>query len=393
MALTDLTEDRPRSGWLRQAQRLAGAHTTFGTKAIAAVEQARQQPETSLSSNLADAERASLAEAREAELAKELELALVKISGMERRTVQEQAGAEATNQQLDILKEQNDEAARRIAALEEELAAERSGAGLQENEIESLRNSLDLATSENSRMAARIDLAESLLAESRVQADLLRTEAVTADVKRIKTVDVAHRTDEKYQAETRKLQDDLAAMTTRARTAETLSADSRECLVIRIAENEKLACSLVEATDACRDANGKLEVLQSSLFTKEVQLKEIEQSRQTLMAKAHKLLENHQTRDRALARAEEKIKLLDQWIARLEAEARRNIAEAENAVPATQPQPQIEVYAPGEDPREAKRKKWIELARELAKLDLKRQISGHIQAISTPSLLAGTITY
>jgi crescentin len=389
MALADLTEDRPRSGWLRQAQRLAGTHTTFGTKAIAAVEQARQQQETSL----AEAQRTSLAEAREAELAKELELALAKTAGMERRMAQEHATAETTNQQLEILKEQNDEAARRIAALEQELAAERSGAGLQENEIESLRNSLDLAVSENSRMAARVDLAESLLTESRVRAESLRAEAVTADVKRIKTVDVAHRADEKYQAEAGKLHDDLAAMTARARTAETLLADSRECLVIRIAENEKLACSLAEATDACRDADRKLERLEGLLCTKEVQIKEIEQSRQTLMAKAHTLLENHQTRDRALARAEEKIKLLDQWIARLEAEARRNIDETEKAVPTTQPQPRIEIYTPVEDPREAKRRKWMELARELAKLDLKRQLSGPIQAISTPSLLAGTITY
>jgi chromosome segregation ATPase len=216
---------------------------------------------------------------------------------------------------------------------------------------------------------------------------------VTADVKRIKTVDVAHRADEKYQAEAGKLHDDLAAMTARARTAETLLADSRECLVIRIAENEKLACSLAEATDACRDADRKLERLEGLLCTKEVQIKEIEQSRQTLMAKAHTLLENHQTRDRALARAEEKVKLLDQWIARLEAEARRNIGETAKAVPDTQPQPQIEIYAPVEDQREAKRRKWMELARELTKLDLKRQLSGPIQAISTPSLLAGTITY
>jgi crescentin len=250
-----------------------------------------------------------------------------------------------------------------------------------------------LTISENSRMAARVELAESLLTESRVQAECLRAEAVTADVKRIKTVDVAHRTDEKYQAEVGKLRDDLAAMTARARTAETLLADSRECLVIRIAENEKLACSLAEASDACRDANGKLEVLHGLLLTKETQLKEIEQSRQTLMAKAHKLLENYQSRDRALARAEDKIKLLDQWIARLEAEVRRNIGEAKDSILAVQTRPAAEISAPAEDPREAKRKKWMELAQELAKLDLKRRLSGHIRAISPPTLLAGTITY
>jgi hypothetical protein len=395
MALADLNEDRPRSGWLRQAQRLAGTHTTFGTKAVAAVEQARQQRETRLpSNNFAEAENASLSQAREAELTKELELALAKIAGLERRMAQEKATAEAADRLRDTLKEQNDEAASRIAALEEELATERSGASLQQNEIESLQNSLDLAISENSRMAARVDLAESLVAESRVQAESLRAEAVTTDVKRIKTVDVAHRTDEKYQAEARKLQDDLAAMTTRARTAETLLADSRECLVIRIAENEKLTSDLAEANEHCRDSDSKLEELQSLLGATERQIREIEQSRQTLIVKSHKLLESHQTRDQALVRAEEKIKLLNQWIARLEAEARLSASKAKSpAVVTVQPQPRTEVVAPVEDPREIKRRKLMELARELTKLDLKRQVAGHMQAISTPTLLTGTITY
>jgi hypothetical protein len=386
MALTDLTEDRPRSGW----QRLAGARSTFGTKTIAAVAQERQQ----LDATRAEAERASLAEAREAELAKELELALAKLSGIDRRVAQEKAAAETTEQKLTKLKERNDEAVRRIAALEEELAAERSGTDLQRNEIESLRNSLDLTISENSRMSARVDLADSLLAESRVQAESLQAQAVTADVRRIKTVDVAHRTDEKYQAEARKLQDDLAAMTARARTAETLLADSRECLVIRIAEAEKLARDLAAANERSRN---KCQELQDQLAAREMRLREAEKSRQTLMAKTHKLLDNYQSRDQALARAEEKIKLLDQWIVRLEAEARRNVGDANSAVPVTQPQRRTEIILSAEDPREIKRRKWLELARELAKLSLKRQVqhqvAEHLQAISTPSLLAGTITY
>jgi crescentin len=389
MALTDLTEDRPRSGW----QRLAGARSTFGTKTIAAVAQERQQ----LDATRAEAERASLAEAREAELAKELELALAKLSGIDRRVAQEKAAAETTEQKLTKLKERNDEAVRRIAALEEELAAERSGTDLQRNEIESLRNSLDLTISENSRMSARVDLADSLLAESRVQAESLQAQAVTADVRRIKTVDVAHRTDEKYQAEARKLQDDLAAMTARARTAETLLADSRECLVIRIAEAEKLARELAATNERSRSWERKCQELQDQFAEREMRLREAEKSRQTLMAKTHKLLDNYQSRDQALARAEEKIKLLDQWIVRLEAEARRNVGDANSAVPVTQPQRRTEIILSAEDPREIKRRKWLELARELAKLSLKRQVqhqvAEHLQAISTPSLLAGTITY
>ncbi len=395
MALTDLTEDKPRKGWLRQAQRLAGAHVTPGMKIGASLAQVPQQ--RNATSNLVEAERASLAEAREAELAKELELALAKLSGMDRRVAQEKAAAETTEQKLTELEEQNGEAVRRIAALEEELAAERSGADLQRNEIESLRNSLDLTISENSRMSARVDLADSLLAESRVRAESLLAKAVTADVQRIKTVDVAHRTDEKYQAEAAKLKDDLAAMTARARTAETLLADSRECLVIRIAEAEKLARDLAAANERSRNWDRKCQELQDQLAAREMRLCEAEKSRQTLMAKTYKLLDNYQSRDQALTRAEKKIKLLDQWIVHLEAEARQNAGEANSVVAVTQPQPRTETVLSAEDPREIKRRKWMELARELAKLSLKRQfrhqVVEHLQAISTPSLLAGTITY
>jgi len=397
MALAEFTEDRPRSGWQRPSQRLAGIHTAPETKAVAA-EQARQQREASLSPDLT--ERTAVAEARQAELADELELALARLSGTERRVADEKATRAEVAERLDTLQEQN--AVRPVAAFEAELAAERNGAGLQQNEIESLRNSLDLAISENSRMAARVDLAESLLAESRVQSECLRAEAVTADVQRIKTVDIAHRTDEMHQAEARKLQDDLDAMTVRARTAETLLADARECLVIRIAESEKLACALAQAVEANRDADSRLAELQDLLRAKELKIAEIERSRQALMSKAHKLLENHQSRDQALARAEEKIKLLDQWIVRLEAEARRSRDEAKKAtaqaaiahgVVPVATRPGTEIGGPAEDPRDAKRKKWMELARELAKLELKLQLPGSTKAISTQPLLAGTITY
>ncbi len=406
MALADFTEDRPRREWQRPSRGFPGPDMASGIKVLGAAGQARPQRETTLSSDLP--ERTAIAEARQAELTNELELALTRLSGTERRGADEKAACADVTEQPEALKEENAEAAGRVAGFEAELAAERNGAGLQQNEIESLRNSLDLAISENSRMAARVDLAESLLAESRVQSECLRAEAVTADVQRIKTVDIAHRSEEMHQAETRKLQDDLAAMTARARTAETLLADARECLVIRIAESEKLAYSLAQATEANRDADIRLAELQDLLRTKELQIAQIERSRQALMTKAQKLLENHQSRDQALARAEEKIKLLDQWIVRLEAEARRSrdaaakavaqvavapVAVAPVAVALVPTPPGSEICAPAEDPREAKRKKWMELARELAKLELKLQLPSPSKTISTQPLLAGTITY
>jgi hypothetical protein len=46
-----------------------------------------------------------------------------------------------------------------------------------------------------------------------------------------------------------------------------------------------------------------------------------------------------------------------------------------------------------EDARESRRSTWIELARELAKLSLKRQLAAPGQIAPTPTFLADTISF
>src|SRR5579871_6900241 len=100
MALADFNEDRPQNGWLRQAQRLAGAHTAFGMKANAVAEQVRKQRDTGQSPDLTErtAGRTAVAETRQAELTRDLELALARIAGMEQRIASEKALREDATQ-------------------------------------------------------------------------------------------------------------------------------------------------------------------------------------------------------------------------------------------------------------------------------------------------------
>src|SRR5580704_13531225 len=180
-------------------------------------------------------------------------------------------------------------------------------------------------------------------------------------------------------------------MTSRAEIAERLLADARECLTTRIAENTATERNLADATAARRDGERDLHELQDLLRLKQCQINELEQSRLKLIAATNTLLKTFQNRDAALVHADDEIKVLNARIVELEtqvqqANSRRKTAKADG-------QSQQTVILPAADDAGDKiRKKWAELARELANLaKLKPQLATPIQA--GPSLLASTITF
>ncbi|HLN36961.1 MAG TPA: hypothetical protein VK337_04215, partial [Xanthobacteraceae bacterium] len=201
-----------------------------------------------------------------------------------------------------------------------------------------------------------------------------------------------------YRIEASVLSGRLATMTSRAEVAERLLTDSRECLAARIAENAATERSLADAAAARRDAERDLHELQDLLRLKQCQINELEQSRLQLIAATNTLLKTFQNRDAALVHADDEIKVLnarivelEAQIAQFEAQARQAIRRREAAKAAAQSQ-QTVILPAADDAGEKIRKKWAELARELAKLaKLKPQLMAPNQAGS--SLLASTITF
>ena len=107
---------------------------------------------------------------------------------------------------------------------------------------------------------------------------------------------------------------------------------------------------------------------------------------------ANALLKSFQGRDAALAAAEAKANLLNARIAELEAAA--CIAEEQLAQQAQELKAQAEGAHRANEASENARKKWAELARELATLvNLKRRLAEPGRAAPTPTLLASTITF
>jgi chromosome segregation ATPase len=363
------------NGWLDQAARLAVTHVTpIATRAQS-------------SPGAAETEFDAAPASREIELADELELTRARATGLERRLVQETAAKQA-------LVEQFEAADARIAELENELAAAHDELSLRDNENESLRTSLDLAMAENAALTERLSKSGAAQRSAGSQVEYLQTALTAAETECSRHFSEAR----DFRIEASTLTDVLARMTSRAEIAERLLADARECLAARIAENTATERSLVDATAARRDGERDLHELQDLLRLKQCQINELEQSRLQLIAATNTLLKTFQNRDAALVHADEEIRVLnarivqlETQIAQLEAQARQAASRRETAKAPAQSQQSV-ILPSADDAGEKIRKKWAELARELAKLaKLKPQLVAPIKA--GPSLLASTITF
>jgi chromosome segregation ATPase len=370
------------NGWLEQAQRLAVTHGTWGAKTAAA----RAQPHGSG----ADFDIA----AREIELANELELAQAKVAGLERRLTQESAAAHELSGQLETLAAECEAADGRIAELEAELGAARDEIALRDNENLSLQTSLDLALGENSRLSQYLKDGDSAFDATRARLDRLQLALAAAEADRARLQAAVDQAAETNQTELRTANGLLEAMTARATTAERLLADVRECLLARIAENTATERGLADAAAARGEADRKLRQSQDLLRLKQSQIDELEQSRAKLIETTDTLLKSFQSRDAAANHAEERINLLTARVAELEAELRHAANQQAGEQRDLQAQPETLRRVDADDAGETARRKWAELARELAKLvKLKREFSGSIQAPSAPAMLASTITF
>ncbi len=363
------------NGWLDQAARLAVTHATPIAK----------RSQSSLTA--AETEFDAAADDRETVLAEELELTRARATGLERRLAQETAAKQTLSEQFQA-------ADARIAELENELAAAHDELALRDNENESLRTSLDLAMTENAALTERLAKSGAAQHSTGSQLEYLQTALATAETECTRLFSEAR----DFRIEASTLNDVLATMTSRAEMAERLLADARECLAGRIAENAVTERNLADATAARRDGERDLHELQDLLRLKQCQINELEQSRLQLIAATNTLLKTFQDRDAALVHADDEIRVLnarivelEAKIAQIEAQSRQAASRRQTAKAPAQSQ-QTVILPSADDAGDKIRKKWAELARELAKLaKLKPQLVTPARAGS--SLLASTITF
>jgi chromosome segregation ATPase len=366
-----LAEKKTSNGWLSQAERLAIMHGTAGTKAINTVELARQQPLLRPATSDLDFDNPDEpldAASREIQLAKKLELALTKITGLERRVTYEKAASESLKRELECVSEQLGAAEATVADLETELAAAQNMAALRENEALSLQTSLDLVSAENSRLQAQLRLSGSILEDAKAQTKNLWNEAAASEAKRVTHMKEA----ERYRAEAEAKEALFRAAKSRAELAEQLHAKARERLSLYVEESSTNTRKIAELTDICSDRSRKLDELQETFRAKQIQIDELEKSRRDLAVATNALLTSYQDHRSA-------------WLQGMP----RAVTEAPKVGQAPVESPAVS----SQDGYESRRNTWIKLARELTRLNLKRQHTAPAQIIPTPALLANTISF
>jgi len=382
MALTG--KKAQRDGWQHQAERLAVTHTAVATAAIAATEQARRRPllrpvSSHLRTWTAEPEHGLETSKTELANANELEPTRAELAELEQQTARETAAEWILNARRETLAARAARAAaadKRIAELEGDLGSARERLDLRENENQSLQSSLDLIVSENSRLSGR--LTESEAAGNRARSELeqikttlasveaeckklaaageearsklqqtkaalatadaerkklaaagdearsklerMRVALATAEGERNKLTFAVDEANEKRRTETNTLNSRLGATSERAITAEKLLVEVRQRLLARTAENCSVERKFADATVARDAAHRKLQVLQKSLQVEERQVQELGRSRAELIEITTTLLKAFKTRNKALARAEQRIQLLAELFAQLDAD-------------------------------------------------------------------------
>ena len=223
------------------------------------------------------------------EIARELELPRVPPAELGRQVGRERATAWLNNAPRETLAARAarvTSADRRVAELESDLRSACEEIALRDNENLSLQTSLDLIASENSRLSiAATD-----------QLEKIKSTMIEAEAERDELVFVLDQANENLQTETNALQARLRA------------------------------------------AHKKVKLLQNSFHLKERRVQDLEQARAQLIDKTDKLLRTCKKRDAALARAEEKISVLTELFAQVEAklsiaEDRKNVFELQSRLP------------------------------------------------------------
>jgi len=331
-----------KCGWRHQAEQLVSTHTSLGLAAMTLI--APTQSES--------APKQVTRQRRTAKLEAGNTLALTKLAGPRPKSATENLVTRTCDVQTEtpasqtVLQSRSDSVIsetsrlsrhiadsglravdRRIVKPEDELGFAREEIVHLKNENRSLERSLDLLVGENSRLDCCLSEKDTAIQailtadnETRSQLEQMKTALLATEAERDKRIVADNDTNESRQIEINMLYTRLEAMSARAVAAEKLLADARQSWLVHIEENSVAQRKIADATEACDGAEKEIERLRDSLVSKDFQLQELERSRSTLIASTDMLLAAFKKRDMALLRSEERIKMLTERVAQLEAE-------------------------------------------------------------------------
>jgi crescentin len=317
-------------------------------------------------------------EATRTELASELAAYRAETATLQRELAQETSHRQKLIEENQAFVEQADHAKKRILELEGEFAAAREKLILLEDENRSLQGSFEQAANETSRLSRQLSETETLLATTQARLAQAETTAVEINTERSKLATALEEANERHRVENNTLNTRVAALQSRAATAEKLLGEARQNLSSLTEEVRSFDTRAVEATIARNAAEKKLAQLEAAFEGHARQMKDLEQSRATLVERSNGLAKTLRTREAALARADEKIQLLSDRIGQLEADlvlSRTTVEKRVEELNTTLQRERIE-RAVVEGALEGARKEHARLQREMASLHARRRVAG-----------------
>lgn len=398
-----------RRGWQHQAGQLASTHTAVGLAAMALVGQAPSGPSSKRVTSrhrTFDVETAAPAASADKRVAEQGQL-----NSAGRKLVLPENKAQLLQWQPDLIVNETLRLSRCLADSSRQAADQglvepegEVGSAREEivhwkNENRSLEKSLDLLASENSRLTCCLTEKDSALQasltagdEARSRLEQMKTALTATEAELNKLAFALNETNESRQTEINILHTRLEAMSSRAVTAEKLLADARQGWLVHIEENSIVQHNISDAIEARNMAEKELERLRNSLTAKERQLQEHEQSRLKLIESTDTLLAAFKMRDMALARSEERIKMLTERVAQLEVEV-KSASQREIEQLNSQLQRERMERTIGERAHKIVRTNFAEPQPELDNYITHDGDCERVQMPSTQSLLADTITF
>jgi len=262
-----------RSGWHRQAERLALTHTAGWAGSLSGSQQTpRPIVET------ARPECGSEQLICKKRLSGELELESVNVVELRRQGVQETIPSRILPARIHAFAAQAIAADKRASKLACEIGIARDELAQRENENASLQTSLDLVVNENAHLSRRLSEAEATNAQAQSQLDLLNASLTEVQTDRNRLAAALARAYESQRTGASALSDRLEAMSSRAIAAEKLLAEARQGLIARneennsiLGENSRLSRCLAEGEIAVDTAWSRVEEVRTALNAAEAE--------------------------------------------------------------------------------------------------------------------------
>lgn len=271
-------------------------------------------------------------EADKTELASEIVAARAEIANLESQLAQEAANGRALSEANQILLDHANAADKRIVELQSDGAQAREKLLLVENDKRSLQTALDQTLAETSRLSRRLTESENALTAARARLEQMDISLAAAENERATLATARDEANERHQSETYALNLRLEALRSRAATAEQLLAEVRQTIVARTEDIRGLERKVVEANIARTNTEKTIERLTTARDALDGKSRDLEQGRAALLDRSSNLAEALKARETSHAHAEQKIKVLTDRIAEMEAEANAYRAKAERRI-------------------------------------------------------------